>query len=933
MRKQSVDLINRILFKGLPITITVIGSFLLLYHYFFDWNTALPIQPGIFTEMTKVPLDIFNWGLAHYTLEVENYLVFQNFEVLLPSVQTTKTLVFGTLIWLLCSVGISLITHLKRYYFIAAMTVLIFMLTFSGINSLNIGGISSNVALIILLLGTVAPAMLLHVFFDHISLTRKTLIIAPTAILTMAGLIASSETTDPALMMAENISLVALAITAIFTLYIGHSLISAFFLLITRLNQGVGIKISWHLSIFSISYLLILFLVLMDKVGSLSLPFALPPLFPLFLLAGYIGHVEVKEKLRQINQPFSSPIIGLSFYWLGFAISTLTYWKTMFSANRPMEDFLEHWLVYTQLAMSLLFFAYLLTNFSGFMNSGKPLADVTFRPKFFAYYHMRIGSLIALLSIIVYADGVIAPQLSTSATNLSADYYYATGKPLEARILFENSWQRYRKNEKAKVATILLYQKENQPTLARKNIEESLEWSPSVHEIILAANHAHKREKYFDALYYLEKGLEIYPDNAWIKNNLALLYSKGNKAKEALAQLEDISQSNSIAQSNKIGLMVKHRMTTDEEFGPKDLAGNTNLMALKNAQGQLADFQLPSGDAHTPIMQQAMLRNQWTNKPFRPLEADLKELDSLASVARINYEERQLRTSRVIRSYQENQVGEALKYLNGLAIDFSTSSGYYHSLAAKILIGQGDMEKAALEFIQAEESGFQNFQDQYLPVLYYGGQSEKAFELAEKYELDFPDWMKVQMDSESMESEESVFFRQLALLNKASKEAFLGDFEQLSSPTLKAIMAHEILLKKGHWLDRAEISALQDFLSKQEGIDHEYIRQLCDVLTSGKPLSEVPQGSLVKLFPGSSISNPNPYLSPFVLKRVDQLESDEKKYELLRNAADFNSDPLLWLEMINYSHKIGLGEYGEAALQQLSGWADSKSLQKLQLQP
>jgi|GEM_PF-358818 len=934
MPKKSVETINKILFKGLPIVITVIGSFLLCYQYFFGWNTPLPIEPGIFSEMTKVPLDIFNWGAENYSLEVDNYLIFQNYEVLLPIAQTAKTICFGVLTWVLISLGISMISTFKRFYFIATMALVIFLLTLSGINSLNIGGISNNIALIILLVGTIVPAMVVHVFYNYLSLVKRTLIIAPVAILTMAALILSSNISEPMLMMAENISLMALAIAAIFILYVGHSLVSSFFLLLTRLNQGVGLKISWHLTIFTALYLLALFFLLLDMNGSLALPFPFPPLFPLFLLAGYLGYLEVQAKIRQINQPFTLPIIGQTIYWLGFGISTLVFWKADFSLNRPMMDFLDHWLVYTQLAFSLLFFAYLLANFAGFMNSGKPLAEVIFRPKFFAYYHMRIGGIIALLSVTVYADGIIAPQISTSSTNFSADYYYAIGKPLEARILFENSWQRYRRNEKAKVATILLYSNENQPTLARKNIEESLEWSPSEHEILLAANFAHKWDKYFDALFYLEKGLEIYPDNPFIKNNLALLYSKGNKAEAAYDMLDEIASQNNVPLANRIGLQAKHHYKIDENIAPQqNLVAKTNLMALKNLRGQFADFTLSTENVSNLTLHQAILRNQWTNKPNRPLNVDLQDLDSVSVQAMNPFTEQQLRTSRVVRLYQERQIGDALKFLNGLIFDFPNSAGYYHSLAAKILIGQGDMEKAALELVQAEERGFRNFKPQHLTVLYFGNQMDAAFETAEKYGLDFPEWMKVKIGSAGMDSEHSIFFRQLAQLNKAIKEDFLKGLDQLTEPNLKATLAHEILIKKGHWLSESEIGGLQNFLTNQEGIDQEYIQELCKTLTSEKTPTIASNSTLVKLLPNNSDLKANPYLTPFVLMSLDRETNNEKKYEILRSAADFNDDPLLWLEMIKYSKEIGMDEYGTEALEELSTWVDHKTLEKLELQP
>ncbi|WP_186756203.1 hypothetical protein [Echinicola salinicaeni] len=932
MPNQSLEKKHNIIFLGLPIALCVIGSFLLLYQYFFAWNEALPIQAGIFSEMVEIPLDIFNWGIERYSLEAENYLIFQNFETLLPPTQIPKTLTFGIITWLLISLGISLITTFKRYHFIGAMALLIFLLTISGVNSLNIGGISSNIALITLLAGTIIPAMLIHIFYDHISLLKRTLIISPIAIITLLGLIASSSVTAPMLLMSENISLVAMAITAIFLLYIGHSLINSFFLMLAKLNQGIGLKISWHLTVFTLVYVGLLVFILLDLTGNLELPFR-APIFPVFLLAGLLGWFETRSKINQINQPYSLAIIGQSLYWIGFGISAFIFWKAQFSANRPLLDFLNHWTVYTQLAFSLLFFIYLLANFTGFMNSGKPVADVIYRPKFFAYHHMRIGAIMALFSLIVFSDAIIGPQISTSSTNFSADYYYASERPTEARILYENSWIRYRKNEKAKVATILLYLKENQSTIAKKHMEESLEWSPSVHEIILAANYAHNRNRYFDAVFYLQKGLEFFPGNTYLENNLALLLSKGNKAQESFELITKAASKNQSAYANMIGLQVKHLINFDQEKNPKDdLIAQINTMAMNNLKGNLATFDLQADQSEHITLKQAIIRNQWSNRPKTKLEEDLSLIEILQEAAKTTEDLKQLKISRVIRFYQSGKIGEALKHLNGLMLDDKNSAGYYHALAAKILIGQGDLEKSAKELVLAEEYGFRNFKSSLIPILHYGKQPSKALEIAEKYNTSFPAWLDLEAEEKGKPNTEMKYFQFLSELIKGTKQDFLQKIETLPNHSMKPILAHEILTKKGHWLNKQEINILKDYLLKQKEIDQDYIQELSETLISKKYPSSVSNSKLAQITTSQGKSEPNPYNTPFVLMKVAQINDPVVQYELLRDAADFNSDPILWIEMIKKSEKIGLGNYGQAALKELSGWVDENTVQNLRVQ-
>lgn len=219
---------SKIIFQKLPILIVIIGSFLLCYQYWFAPDDALPIQPGLFSEMAEVPLDIFNWGIDSYPLKVENYLIFQNYEVLAPVPQTAKTYFFGASMALLLIIGITLITTFKRYYFIGGMALVIVLLTLSGVNALNIGSVSSNLSLIILISGLTIPGMIIHVFFDQLSLLRRSLIIIPVAALTIWALVSLSPSVNPSLLLSENIGLTTLGIAAIFMLYVGHAVIGSF---------------------------------------------------------------------------------------------------------------------------------------------------------------------------------------------------------------------------------------------------------------------------------------------------------------------------------------------------------------------------------------------------------------------------------------------------------------------------------------------------------------------------------------------------------------------------------------------------------------------------------------------------------------------------------------------------------------------------------
>ncbi|MGX7835732.1 hypothetical protein ACWKSR_11340, partial [Campylobacter fetus subsp. venerealis] len=78
-----------------------------------------------------------------------------------------------------------------------------------------------------------------------------------------------------------------------------------------------------------------------------------------------------------------------------------------------------------------------------------------------------------------------------------------------------------------------------QPTLAKQHLEESFTEAPQVDNILLLAERLHQENKVFESIYYLERGLTLFPGDSYLANNLSLLYTKINKATEALSLLND----------------------------------------------------------------------------------------------------------------------------------------------------------------------------------------------------------------------------------------------------------------------------------------------------------------------------------------------------------------------------------------------------------
>jgi hypothetical protein len=670
-------------------------------------------------------------------------------------------------------------------------------------------------------------------------------------------------------------------------------------------------------------------LIFLRLMGEMEWGFPLPPTFVLFILVGVLAYVDTRIKIRTVSQPYGHPWVGEGVFLIGFAITSWVWFRADLVANTPLSDFLQHLFIYSQLGFGTLFFLYLIANFMGIMNSGNAVDKILYRPPFFSLMHMRIGGLLSMLVLTIYADGIVGVQFGTASTHLSADYYYATARMREASILYENCFERYRKNQKAlySVAHIALEQK--QPSQAINTLIRSFDTRPQVPGILLLSANLLNVGKVTEALFYLKEGLSYFPNNDYLRNNLALLSSRVNQGEEGHRLLSEMESHAALRDANRVGLEIKHRLPQQTDLAENNMAGRINALVRYNLTGEKAPFVLVTDSvSQGSLINKALLRNQWSNHATGDLAMDLRLLDSLIAQNFLPSEEAELRETAMVRNYQSDRINELLKTVNGLAFNFPNSAGFYHSFEASVFLGQMDIEKSAHAWVRADEKGFSKFSDEHLPILYFGGLPEEAEIIALKYNLSYPDWMNWDASGNLVPNDTLRLFRGLSRLLPGLKRDFWQDFEQLSNPVLKGFFAYQVLLRKAHWLEEDEIDRLAEAIaaSPPSGVNDE-IELLIQALKS-KNMPEKSQN--LNPFYGQEPTG-NAYWTPILLQQLASMKEDLDKYNLLQDAAQFNKDPLLWIELVRYSRILGLDRYASSNLNTMSEWISGEDLIELQL--
>ncbi|RAI84968.1 hypothetical protein LV83_03761 [Algoriphagus yeomjeoni] len=914
------------IYKILALLFIISGGLFALYYLIFDPQPYVNIQAGAFLDTVAIPFDWVQIGPISYPIKVDNYLVFQEFKALAPELHRTESYIYAGIVWLAVVSVLTLVTEFKKAYFIIGGIIWIVLLTFSDFNGLNIGGQNANYPLIILLAGTLIPLIYFHIWGQRKPLVLKWIGVFAGTFSALVLLITQSPISNPEIYVAEHSLTIGFGLALAWVFWNGHGILSGIYILLARVNRNLNLNITVQISLITLVYLGILFFLLLALQGEIRLPF--PAFSPLFLLIplGFFGWISIGEKVSQSEDLISTPSVIKALHLIGFGLALWLVWKLKFSANQPGEELFKHLFVYTQLGFSLFFFIYLMANFMSVMNSGKAIEKILYKPYSLVYYHIRIGGLIVILVLTTYTGGIVGVQANAMSSNILGDYYYQVDKKLEASILYENAWIRYRKNPKAKFLTAQLLLDLKQPTLAKEHLEESFTEVPQVDNILLLSDRLHQENKEFEAIYYLEKGLTIFPNEPHLVNNLSLLYTKVNKTAEALELLSNSGSTDQVLMSNLSALKTKLGKPEISADQNSELISLINELAASNALANIPSEELLKSvkegvlSETSPMLINAGWRNVMSEINRNDPSSDLTLLDSLGQQPEMIAYLMSLQETAVIRSLAAGRVTEAVKNLNGLAFRNPKDAAYYLQLSGGILAQNLDFQKAANEFIAAEERGFQAFDSHHWSIFGLAGMPEKAVEIREKYNVLFPSYLT----DEGPNIPD--YLQIISRFHQSLPENLLSQWRTLDESALKTDMAIRLIAYKAHGLRKDDLKELEKFIASKIGPQED----LKTFVNNPDLTDEKSVSAFISWINSGKELTANPYLSPLIISAL-QLNNDPLyQYEVLNAATEFNQDPILWLRKVEAARESGLDNYADESLEFLKQWVSEEELRRLQ---
>lgn len=669
------------------------------------WYTEPELQPK------RTVVEDFNQLSFGFTVDADSYLISERYratDIVLDIVYTRLyvALVIAGMVLLL-----TVATFLKRIPFAVISTVIILQLATSGFDQMAIAGMAfSNVPLVVSLVMFLLPAYYFQEIAKQTSLPVRLGVFAALAAVAVALIGWQAESAQPLMQWAGYSYAVPLVLTALLIWFTGHELLGALFVFVSNLGASASGNPIRHFAILGGIYLLNIGYDYLLDAGMVSYKiFMVSPFVWFFinLLLGFWNFWRKEPALAGIASvvPFGYfGFLGLSFVALGFIGYAFATDNT--SVIKVLEDLIR----YAQFGVGLIFYIYILANFTAPMRQGLPVHKVMYQGRIIAYGFVNLAALVVAGVMAANAEFFVFEQAKAGYFIYQGDMERAKGDLVmsEQNYKFALALDPYSHRGNYSVGSLARAQGDEATALfffSRATFR-----NPDPADYVNIAELMISNERFLDALFKLREGLQRFPQDGRLMNNLGLLYTKTDVVDSAFYYLKNAKEHLAhpeVAESNFYAMAIRYEFagspdTLRQMLKPRRNIGTAlNELALLNLLRQptaepLDEKFLPDSAMNT--YQLCYLYNYALN---RIGDADTSIINVLDKYARVPANESfvpYLQLAKALKLRRMGQYGRAYDILQKLQYETPPNNPYYANVLGILALQVEEYREAARWF-------------------------------------------------------------------------------------------------------------------------------------------------------------------------------------------------------------------------------------------
>ena len=669
------------------------------------WYTQAELQPK------RTVIEDFNQLFFSFTIDADSYVISERY----CTTDIVLDIFYARLYAALVITGLILLltvaTFLKRIPFAIICAVIALELATSGFEQMAIAGMAfSNIPLIISLALFLLPAYYFQEFARQTLLVVRLGVFAALAAGAVAFIGWQAETAHPLMHWIGYSYAIPLLITALLIWFTGHELLSALFVFVGNLGPSASGNPIRHFAILGSIYLLNIGYDYLLDTGMVDYKiFMVSPFVWFFinLLLGFWGLQRKEPALVGIVPvvPYGYfGFLGLSFVALGFIGYAFATDNT--SLLKALEDLVR----YAQFGVGLIFYIYILVNFTAPMRQGLPVHKVMYQGRMIAYGFVNLAALVVAGVMAANTDFFIFEQAKSGYFIYQGDMERIKGDLVmsEQNYKFALALDPY--GHRANYSVGALARAQGDDATALFFFSRATFRNPQPADYINIAELMTNNDRFIDGLFQLREGLKRFPHDGRLMNNMGLLYTKTDVVDSAFYYLKNAKEHLShpeIAESNFYAMAIRYDFagsadTLRQMLNPRRSIGTSlNELALLNVLRQptaeaLDEKFLPDSALNTYEL--CYLYNYALN---RIGDADTSIINTLDKYAKVKANENfvpYLQLAKALKLRRMGQHGRAYEILQKLHYESPPNNPYYANLLGMLALQVEEYDQAARHF-------------------------------------------------------------------------------------------------------------------------------------------------------------------------------------------------------------------------------------------
>lgn len=497
--------------------------------YTIGWNST-----GEWKSLA-LSLDTFTVNQFEIPQESEQFLLLKRYTSNDISIHPWISYTFLAAVLLAFVCFLLVVSYLELWLYILGMALFLFFVVSLNTELLGIFGMHNRIPTVAIIMVYGGLTYYFNAFGKEIGLFVRLYILGFVTLLIAGVMYFFSSVTAPLLYIAHYGITIPIIISILFMFIVGYDILQ-FLVVITSYGRSdfkpKGNSI-WSFIAISTLYIANLYLVYFKPAFVKDMGLVLIQPLGVLAISGVLGiwMFEMKQDVKSAI-PFK-PLGAILYLALGIiTFSTIAFGYA--TANDALITTLEYSALYIQIGMGLGIFIYVIANFWTKYKKREEVYKqfyVTYQVPFFVA--RSLGWAIVMYFVFATNRFVFSSSKAAYYNNI-ADVYLYTKQDELAESFYKEAWSHEFQNQRSNYSLSKFYEQRDNKTEAFNYYESSLTKNPKPYVFANISSFYLDNNQLFPAMFMLQDGLKIYPNDPHLLNNLGYLYTKFKSSDSAV---------------------------------------------------------------------------------------------------------------------------------------------------------------------------------------------------------------------------------------------------------------------------------------------------------------------------------------------------------------------------------------------------------------